>query len=98
MSYVLYFFSYLCYNKCKRINKYTLAQEVQEGGKIMNAKAAAARREYKRKWARENPEKVKAQQERYWTKKAEQAAADEPAEFEKAEFERTELEPLPAEN
>lgn len=45
----------------------------------MNAKAAAARREYKRKWARENPEKVKAQQERYWTKKAAEAAEQEPA-------------------
>ena len=46
----------------------------------MNAQAAAARREYKRKWAKENPDKIKAQQERYWTKKAaEAAAADEPA-------------------
>lgn len=40
----------------------------------MNEKAAAARRAYKRKWAKENPDKVKAQQERYWTKKAEEAA------------------------
>ena len=44
----------------------------------MTETAAAARREYKRKWARENPEKVKAQQERYWTKKAaEKRAAEE---------------------
>lgn len=39
----------------------------------MNEKAAAARRAYKRKWAKKNPDKVKAQQERYWTKKAAEA-------------------------
>lgn len=39
----------------------------------MNEQAAAARRAYKRKWAQENPEKVKAHQERYWTKKAAEA-------------------------
>lgn len=43
----------------------------------MNEQAAAARRAYKRKWAKENPEKVKAQQEKYWTKRA--AAEREPA-------------------
>ena len=43
----------------------------------MTEQALAARRAYKRKWARENKDKVKAQQERYWTKKA--AAAQEPA-------------------
>lgn len=61
---------------------------MQEGGKSMNEKAATARRAYKRKWAKENPEKVKAQQERYWTKKAAEAAADEPA--------KEVIEPLPA--
>ena len=59
------------------------AQEVKEpinriisakGGNLMNENAAAARRAYKRKWARENPEKVRAQQERYWSKKAAEAA------------------------
>lgn len=45
----------------------------------MNEKAAAARRAYKRKWARENPEKIRAYQEKYWTKKAAEAAANEPA-------------------
>jgi len=40
----------------------------------MNEKAAEARRAYKRQWARENPEKVKAQQERYWAKQAAKAA------------------------
>lgn len=42
----------------------------------MNEQAKEARRAYKREWARANPEKVKAQQERYWTKKAEASAAD----------------------
>jgi hypothetical protein len=41
----------------------------------MTDKAKEARRAYKRKWAKENPEKIKAQQERYWTKKAEAAIA-----------------------
>lgn len=34
--------------------------------------AAEARRAYKREWARRNPDKVKAAQERYWQKKARQ--------------------------
>ena len=34
--------------------------------------AAEARRAYKREWARKNPDKVKAAQERYWKKKAAQ--------------------------
>lgn len=36
----------------------------------MDEKARAARNAYKRKWAKENPDKVKATQERYWRKKA----------------------------
>lgn len=39
----------------------------------MTEKAAAARREYKRKWQQENRDKVRAQQERYWERKAAQA-------------------------
>lgn len=38
----------------------------------MTDKAKEARRAYKRKWAKDNPDKIRAQQERYWTKKAEQ--------------------------
>jgi hypothetical protein len=45
----------------------------------MNDKAKAARREYKRRWAKANPEKIKAQQERYWTKKATQAEGKKPS-------------------
>ena len=46
----------------------------------MTEQAAAARRAYKRRWAKENPDKVKAQQERYWQKIAErEAAAGNPA-------------------
>ena len=36
----------------------------------MTEEAKAARRAYKRKWAKENPDKVKQQQERYWQRKA----------------------------
>lgn len=49
----------------------------------MNEKAAAARRAYKRKWAKDHPDKVRAQQERYWAKKAaEKEKAKEAAEKE----------------
>lgn len=37
----------------------------------MTEKAAEARRAYKRQWAKDNPEKVREQQERYWAKRAE---------------------------
>lgn len=39
--------------------------------------AAAARRAYKREWARKNPDKIRAQQERYWQKKAAQSQKQE---------------------
>lgn len=37
----------------------------------MNEAAKEARRAYKRKWAQDNPDKVKAAQERYWTRQGE---------------------------
>lgn len=37
------------------------------------AKAAEARRAYKREWQRNNRDRVKASQERYWMKRAERA-------------------------
>lgn len=49
----------------------------------MDEKALAARRAYKREWARKNPDKIRAQQRRYWEKKA--AEAGEKEEQEKAE-------------
>lgn len=39
----------------------------------MNEQAKAARRAYLQEWKRKNPDKVKAAQERYWTKKAAEA-------------------------
>lgn len=42
----------------------------------MTEQAKEARRAYKREWAKKNRDKVKAAQERYWTKKA---AEREPA-------------------
>ena len=38
----------------------------------MTEKAKQARREYKRRWNQNNPDKVKAAQERYCDKKAEE--------------------------
>ena len=43
----------------------------------MDEKALEARRAYKRAWAKANKDKIRAQQERYWAKKAEQAAAEQ---------------------
>lgn len=39
--------------------------------------AVEARRAYKREWARRNPDKVKAAQQRYWEKKAAQMQVQE---------------------
>lgn len=41
----------------------------------MNNKAKEMRRAYKREWYKKNKDKVKAAQERYWNKKAEETAA-----------------------
>lgn len=45
---------------------------------MLTKEAAEARRAYKRQWAKTNPDKVKAQQERYWQRKAEAAQQPEP--------------------
>jgi len=47
----------------------------------MTEQAIAARRAYKRKWAKDHPDKVRQHQERYWQKKAAQAAEREPASY-----------------
>lgn len=41
----------------------------------MDEKAKEARRAYKREWNRKNPDKVKAAQERYWNKRAQETKA-----------------------
>lgn len=41
--------------------------------------ARQARNAYKRQWAKDNPDKIRAQQERYWHKKAIAQAAGAPA-------------------
>lgn len=38
----------------------------------MTEAAKEARRAYRREWARKNPDKVKASQERYWLRRAEE--------------------------
>lgn len=45
----------------------------------MTEKALAARRAYKRRWARENRDKVRAQQDRYWQRQAEKMEQTEEA-------------------
>lgn len=47
--------------------------------------ALEARRAYQREWKRKNREKVKAQQERYWQRKADQEAAESDSEGLKTE-------------
>ena len=46
----------------------------------MTDAATKARNAYRREWAKKNPDKVKAQQQRYWTKKAAEAATHTPTE------------------
>lgn len=41
----------------------------------MSEAAREARNAYKRKWAKENPDKVKAATRRYWEKKAQELTA-----------------------
>ena len=43
----------------------------------MSEAAREARNAYKRRWAKENPDKVKAATRRYWEKKAQAATAEE---------------------
>lgn len=45
----------------------------------MNEAAKEARRAYKRKWQRDNADKVKQYQANYWNKKAQEAAAEKDA-------------------
>lgn len=59
----------------------------------MTDAAKEARRAYKRKWARENPDKIRAQQDRYWSKRAE---ADAAAAAAQSEAGREPLEAAPA--
>lgn len=41
----------------------------------MDERARQARNEYRRAWAKANPDKIKAQQARYWARQAEKIAA-----------------------
>ena len=45
--------------------------------KGMSEAAREARNAYRRKWSKENPDKVKAATRRYWEKKAQEAEAQE---------------------
>ncbi len=49
-----------------------LMMKNKNGGQNMNERAKEIRREYKREWNRKNKDKVKAAQERYWNKKAQE--------------------------
>lgn len=43
---------------------------------MLSPAAKAKKAEYQRKWRRENPEKAKAQVERYWERKAQRESED----------------------
>ncbi len=45
----------------------------------MTEEAKEAQRKYKRDWQRANKDKVRAQQERYWERRAQMAAEQAPA-------------------
>ena len=51
--------------------------EEKKPKKEMREAAREARNAYRRKWAKENPDKVKAATRRYWERKAQEAAAME---------------------
>ena len=46
----------------------------------MTAEAMRVRKEYKKQWQKNNPEKVKQYQSKYWERKAAAAAAEAAAE------------------
>lgn len=73
---VIVIYPHLWYNKHKKL---TQRRKRRKAGLHMTEEAKAARRAYKREWARKNRDKVKAAEERYWTKKAaEREPAPEP--------------------
>ena len=58
---------------------------MKNGGDNMTAEALKARKAYKKQWQKNNPEKVKQYQCRYWERKAAAAAAEAEAAAEQAE-------------
>lgn len=79
---ILDFFLCLLYNRRKRNNEHKLnptrkRRKIWRRDSMTNA-AKEAQRQYKAEWRRKNPEKVKAQQERYWEKRAAQQAQETP--------------------
>lgn len=65
---------------CKKPLQFITTQEVRKECLLMNEAAAEARRAYRREWARKNPDKIRAQQERYWAKRAAKTEQAEGAE------------------
>lgn len=62
------------YNGVVEVNKHILVQEpIFTGGHTMTEEAKQARRDYANAWKKKNPDKVRAQAERYWERKAEKA-------------------------
>ncbi len=66
-------------HKTKPQSAYDVVSDVMNGlrvtgGDSMTDAAKEARRAYKREWNRKNRDKVKAAQDRYWNKKAQEAA------------------------
>lgn len=53
------------------------ARSLTRETKEMSEAARLARNSYHKKWAKENPDKVKAATRRYWEKKAQAATAAE---------------------
>ena len=62
---------YLWYNISRKNAKKTKYKKFNKiKGDIMTEAAKEARNKYKREWRKNNPEKVRAANERYWAKKA----------------------------
>lgn len=68
------------HKKCKKYNPKKEGQNMEQ--RALTPAAREARNAYRRKWARENPDRIREQQRRYWEKKAAAAAAEDPEETE----------------
>ena len=94
LLFVLMFYSIISARSILYFPTITSARSAERRHFVDNA-AIEARNAYRRKWYRENKEKVRKQQMRYWTRKAAQLtakdAAQEDAQKGKAKHEQTRI-------
>lgn len=64
--------------KCETLSNVEMSPEAREAKRAYQRKRSKTpqAREYMKRWRKENPDKVRAQNVRYWERKAQQARAD----------------------